>query len=53
MRNAFKKILAKNEYYDDILGMIVTDNKFRLWILRIFLLLIPLMTVLILFTDVF
>ena len=53
MKKAVKKIFEKNEYYDDILGMVVTQNKFKIWTLRIGLLLVPILVMLILFKNLF
>ncbi len=53
MKKAVKKIFEKNEYYDDILGMVVTQNKYKIWTLRIGLLLVPILVMLILFKNLF
>lgn len=53
MKKAVKKIFENNEYYDDILGMAVTQNKFKIWALRIGLLAVPLLIVLLIFKNLF
>ena len=52
MKKTLKKIIEKNEYYDDILGTVVTANKFKIWLLRVVLLLVPVLVVL-LFYELF
>ena len=41
MKKLIKKIFAKNEYYDDLLGEVITENKFKVWSIRIVLMVIP------------
>ncbi|HKB85512.1 MAG TPA: hypothetical protein VKD08_05030 [Ignavibacteriaceae bacterium] len=53
MKAAIKKIFAKKEYYDDILGMVVTENKFRIWALRIVFLMIPILVALLFIRNFF
>lgn len=53
MKKAVKKIFKKDEYYDDILGMVVTQNKFKVWILRIGLLLVPIIIMLFIIDKIF
>ena len=31
MKRLYKKILENNDSYDDLLGMIVSGNKFKVW----------------------
>ena len=53
MKKAVKKIFERKEYYDDILGMVVTQNKFKIWTLRIILLLVPIFVILFLADMIF
>ncbi len=53
MKKAVKKILENKEYYDDILGTTITQNKFKIWALRIGLLLVPLLVFLFLMDKLF
>ena len=53
MKKAVKNIFEDKEYYDDLLGMVVTQNKFKIWALRIVLLLIPIFVILFIFEKIF
>lgn len=35
MKRLYKKILENNDSYDDLLGMIVSGNKFKVWFFTI------------------
>ena len=53
VKEAIKKIFEKKEYYDDILGMVITENKFRIWALRIVFLMVPILVALLLIRNFF
>ena len=53
MKKAVKKIFEDKEYYDDILGTVVTQNKFKIWSLRIGLLVVPIIVMLFIIEKIF
>jgi len=53
MKKAVKKMFENNEYYDDLLGMTITQNKLKIWSLRIGLLLVPILVMVLILESLF